>query len=216
MSLSTMPTEEQAKRITQSVFIDSFDPDKYNIKNYKIIIIIGSGLQPQGLVNGLPLEEKCIFIPYLEEERDINKREIAHVAYLYYALKRFTFGVEGSSLNRLLSSPLSYGQDAYSYIVPLLMAGHAVLYEITTHKKSPKTIFYYPKGISDLQFNTVEKIVLALSKNKYSIGIGYIYNDNNICTYYSNAGKDLFLPDDLTSILKDISSGKNEHNNVLT
>lgn len=172
-----MPTKEEAKKIAENAFIDIYDPTKYDVKDFKCIIIFGSGLGLDGLIDGLPREGMCLFIPYLDDEmKNVNCRSVSHIGYLYYALKKYRFGTGESALTNTLNTDITSFTISDEILVPLLTLGHAVFYDVRYDELFPSTIFISPQGITDTQNQLLKRIAKVLGNNDYRFGIQYLSN----------------------------------------
>lgn len=82
-------TYEQAKKIKDCSFIDTFDPNIHRLSKYKLILLLGNCV-----VNGINQDGKCLFIPFddwndeLQEGdcQDGNTDWYYHYNYLVRAL----------------------------------------------------------------------------------------------------------------------------------
>lgn len=171
-------TPAQAIEIEESSFIDFFDPKKHHIQDYKSIIIIGSGTQGEGLVNGEYREGQCIFIPYLKEEKsDYSLREIDHLTYFIYGLRKFTFGADKKSIKDILNVSPEYTPTPYEASISLLLIGHAVLNNVT-YDEIGRYMFFRPESLSDLETDAINDICDSVKDSDFLFALNYLIGNN--------------------------------------
>lgn len=206
--------DEVASEIYKSSFIDTFDPKRHNMRNYKLVVLLGSATNNEGLINGQSREGQCIFIPFIESEKsDVDNRKLHHSIYFYYGLKKFLFGSGINQLTELLDAQYDPEMPSEKFPSKILSLGHGVFYEVT-FDKTLRMIFQTPSSIADIQKEHLERIVDSLIKDDACIlSIEYLNSNGNINIYYAENCKDEFPPKEFMETLNAaISNIEDTHN----
>lgn len=188
--------KEDLTEIYKGSFIDVFDPKKYNIEDYKLIIILG---EQEGLsnVDGELKSGQCLFIPFIEEEKEsYGDRWIEHYVYLRYSLSRYSFGLSPS---RFLED-LGHCKTGKEVLVLLSSLGHAVFYNQVYGDCLKAAYFMVTERMSQAQTNTIGTICQSLDNKSFEIGITYD-NDGEV-TFYGESGKYNFTTEKAALIIK--------------
>ncbi len=196
--------DEVASEIYKSSFIDTFDPKKHNVDDYKFIVILG-GYNGISGINGNLKSGQCLFIPFIEREK--KNKELPHHTYLYYSLSKYYFGFENNQAALLKTLAQSTVPD--NILILLSSLGHVTFCNMT-YNAGKIASFMVTEHISEDQTNTINTMCQSLDDKSFVIGI--IYNNDGRMTFYGNDDKLDFTPKKAAEIIKkNIVFGSQKH-----
>lgn len=152
--------------VINSSFIDEFDINRHNIEDYKLIILLGDSE-----INGVNLDGKCIFIPFMESEKNRVSRSciFEHKKYMAYAFMKYNFGEHNREIREAMRDTISGNVTSERLVSALLKCGHAVFYDMS--KSDKNMLLFAPNELTDKQKESIEVFREALLNSEYIFSI---------------------------------------------
>lgn len=155
-------------------FIGDCD-DLFDISNYKLLVVFSSTL-----VDGENVDGKCLFIPYMQSEKDKGStidEYYYHKLYLANALVGHDFSSYDKAIKEAIDLTLHQDDVSSEKIISILIKNkNIVLYDIS-HNGIKNMLLFLPEDISLKQNLTLKKIITSLKEHDYIVNIDYVSKD---------------------------------------